>query len=330
MAPWWSARSTPSSSARSTPGGIFPLIAARHGSYRLTEVRRFTSAWEREASLKLREGDVTALAEYDGHGRIYHGPQDRVYDDAVGMYLNGFLVRGEDALLLATSNAIAVKLAGLVRERLIEYGWLGDGAALMTLADGNRAGVGDLIRARLNTRIDADGQELANRDVVRLESVTDSAHGRLAAVVRQTGPGQWSRPFLVPVSYLEASAELAYAGNVHVAQGRTVDRVHLVVDAAPPAASVYIGATRAREKNSMHVVTGPPDPAQPTRAERESYPQAAAAPGAATPSRPAGKTWPRTSRSRMPDRPSDLQLAPWEAVLAQVLQQITRSGPRSR
>ncbi len=37
-------------------GGIFPLIAARHGSYRLTEVRRFTSAWEREASLRLRDG----------------------------------------------------------------------------------------------------------------------------------------------------------------------------------------------------------------------------------------------------------------------------------
>ena len=39
-------------------GGMFRLIAARHGSYRLTEVRRFTHAWEREASLRLREGDV--------------------------------------------------------------------------------------------------------------------------------------------------------------------------------------------------------------------------------------------------------------------------------
>ena len=31
----------PEQLGRSTPGGIFPLIAARHGSYRLTEVRRF-------------------------------------------------------------------------------------------------------------------------------------------------------------------------------------------------------------------------------------------------------------------------------------------------
>ena len=74
---------TPSSSARSTPGGMFRLIAARHGSWQLAEVRRFRNAWEREASLKLREGDIAALAEYAARGRIYHGPQDRVYDDAV-------------------------------------------------------------------------------------------------------------------------------------------------------------------------------------------------------------------------------------------------------
>ena len=183
-------------------GGIFPLIAARHGSYRLTEVRRFTSAWEREASLRLREGDVAALAEYAGRGRIYHGPQDRVFDDAVSLYLNGFL-DGKEALLMATSNETAARLSALVRERLAELGRVGE--AEITLADGNRAGRGDLIRARLNTRIDADGQTLANRDVVRVESINASGFGRLAAVVRQTGPDQWSRPFFVPVAYLEKS-----------------------------------------------------------------------------------------------------------------------------
>ena len=197
-------------------GGIFPLIAARHGSYQLTEVRRFTSAWEREASLRLRAGDVTALAEYAGRGRIYHGAQDRVFDDAVSLYLNGFL-NGQEALLMATSNEAAARLSGLVRERLAELGKVGE--AEITLADGNRAGRGDLIRARLNTRIDADGQTLANRDVVRVESINNSGYGRLATVVRQTGPDQWSRPFHVPVAYLESDAELGYAGNVHVAQG---------------------------------------------------------------------------------------------------------------
>ena len=298
-------------------GGIFPLIAARHGSYRLTEVRRFTHAWEREASLRLREGDVTALAEYSGRGRIYHGPQDRVFDDAVSLYLNGFL-KGQEALLMATSNETAARLSALVRERLAELGRVGE--AEITLSDGNRAGRGDLIRARLNTRIDADGQTLANRDVVRVESINNSGLGRLAAVVRQTGPDQWSRPFFVPVAYLQSNAELAYAGNVHVAQGRTVDRGHLVVDSGANRSLVYTGATRGREKNTIHVVTGPPDPAQPTRAERDAYAMAQLRRSAAL--RKAGR--PDLAREiglRMPDRPSDLQLAPWEAVLAQALQQ---------
>ena len=68
------------------------------------------------------------------------------------------------------------------------------------------------------------------------------------------------------------------------------------------------------------MVTGPPDPAQPTRAERDAYAVAQIRRRAAL--RKAGR--PDLAREvplRMPDRPSDLQLAPWEAVLAQALQQ---------
>jgi conjugative relaxase-like TrwC/TraI family protein len=299
-------------------GGIFRLIAARHGHWKLTEVRRFSHAWERDASLRIREGDISALAEYDGRGRIYHGPQDRVFDDAVTLWVNGYLA-GRDCLLMATSNETAARLAGLVRERLTELGQV-SGTDEITLADGNQAGHGDLIRARLNTRIDADGQSLANRDVIRLESMQETAFGRVAAVSRMTGPGQWSRPFFVPAAYLEQSAELAYAGNVHVAQGRTVDTGHLVVDASATRHLVYTGATRGREKNTIHVVTGAPDPAQPGRAEREAYTDAAIRHAAGL-RRQGDVAGARAVRLEMPDRPSKRQLAPWEAVLAQALQQ---------
>ncbi|MGH3236869.1 MAG: MobF family relaxase, partial [Streptosporangiaceae bacterium] len=208
-------------------GGMFRLIAARHGSWKLTEVRRFRHAWERDASLKLREGDIAALAEYSARGRIYHGPQDRVYDDAVRYWSTDFRAE-KDTLLLAASNEEAAHLARLARERLIRLGHV-SGANEITLADGNQAGGGDLVRARLNTRIDADGQTLANRDTLRIEGFQDGAFERLAVVSRRIGPGQWSRPFFVPASYLGSSAELDYAGNVHVAQGRTVDTGHLVV-----------------------------------------------------------------------------------------------------
>jgi len=220
---------------------------------------------------------------------------------------------------MATSNETAAVLARLVRERLTELGQV-SGENEITLADGNAAGRGDWIRARLNSRIDADGQTLANRDVVRIESWQESAYGRLAVVSRQVSPGEWSRPFLVPAAYLEQSAELAYAGNVHVAQGRTVDAGHTVIEPGARRSLAYTGGTRGRDKNTFHIVTGAPDPAQPSRAEREAYTAAAIRQRAelrAQGNADAARAIPLV----MPDRPSDRQLAPWEAVMAQVLQQ---------
>ena len=62
-----------------------------------------------------------------------------MYDDAVRLWLNGHL-SGQEALLMATSNETAARLAALARERLAELGLVGP--AEITLADGNRAGRG--------------------------------------------------------------------------------------------------------------------------------------------------------------------------------------------
>ena len=53
--------------------------------------------------------------------------------------------------------------------------------------------------------------------------------GQDAEVARRLPGGGWSARFLVPRSYLAADAELQYAGNIHVAQGRTVDTSHVLV-----------------------------------------------------------------------------------------------------
>ena len=120
-------------------------------------------------------------------------------------------------------NAEAADLARRVQAKLIQLGQVGPPQT--ALADGNHAGVGDLIRARLNTQIDAGGQQLANRDTLQLVAL----HGDGAVVRRQRPDGTWTKPFRIPRAYLAGHAELAYAGNVHVAQGRTVDAAHLLV-----------------------------------------------------------------------------------------------------
>ena len=56
-----------------------------------------------------------------------------------------------------------------------------------------RAAGGDLVRARLNTHIDAAGQPLSNRDTLRLMGSTGHGEARVAIVQRQLSGGGWSR-----------------------------------------------------------------------------------------------------------------------------------------
>ena len=72
-------------------------------------------------------------------------------------------IRNKDALLLAGSNAEAAELSRRVHAKLTQMGSVGPPQA--ALSDGNHAGVGDLVRARLNTETDADGRKPAWTDL---------------------------------------------------------------------------------------------------------------------------------------------------------------------
>jgi hypothetical protein len=135
--------------------GMFRLLAREVPAARLHEVRRFDAEWERQASIRLRDDDPAAIAAYDRRGRIRGADYEAAYDRAASMWLADHL-RGKDVLLLAGSNAEAADLARRVQARLTQLGTIGPPQA--PLADGNRAGIGDLIRARLNTQIDAGGR----------------------------------------------------------------------------------------------------------------------------------------------------------------------------
>ena len=244
-------------------GGMFRLLAGEVPAAELHEVRRFDDGWEREASLRLRDGDMAAVAAYDRHGRIRGADSEAAYERAASMWLADHL-RGKDVLLLAGSNAEAADLSRRVQARLIGLGTVGRPQAV--LSDGNQAGVGNLVRARLNTEIDAGGRKLTNRDTLRITGW----RGPDAEVRRQRQDGTWTAPFRVPRSYLARNAELGYGGNVHVAQGRTVDTAHLLVTDSVSRQALYVGMTRGREANTAYVVTGKTAPAG-----KKSYQQAA-------------------------------------------------------
>jgi hypothetical protein len=164
---------------------------------------------------------------------------------------------GLDTLLLAAGNAEATELAHDARRELIRLGRVNPDAPV-PLGDGNEASPGDILRARENTKIMAGGQYLSNRDTFRITGWWTRGVRRYAVAQRQTGPGRWTGQFLVPEAYLREHAELGYAGNIHVAEGLTVDTSHGLITPGMDRAQAYVAATRGRQRNTLHVVTSEP------------------------------------------------------------------------
>ncbi|GAC1379842.1 MAG: hypothetical protein NVSMB48_04450 [Marmoricola sp.] len=66
----------------------------------------------------------------------------------------------------------------------------------------------------------------------------------------------------VPGSYARTDLELAYATTVHGAQGETVDRAHFALTETSTAAATYVGLTRGRDSNTIHIVADNEDAAR--------------------------------------------------------------------
>ena len=161
-------------------------------------------------------------------------------------------LQGKNSLMISPDNAEAAALARAARGRLAELGVVDRAAVLAMKLDGNDAGIGDLVQARQNVNdLDTGDGSLANRDVLRIEG----KDGARVSVSKLMASGEWTPKFDVGAAYLEEHGQLAYAGNVHTAQGRTVDRGFLVSDGHMTRKALYPAITRGAESNVMLWVT---------------------------------------------------------------------------
>jgi hypothetical protein len=175
-------------------GGAMTLLAGRLGYVQLAEPVRFTATWERGASLRLRQGDATALDEYDRHGRIRGAPPDHATDQAARAYLATYLA-GRKVLLMAADWARCRELSQRIRDDLIHFGLVDNGRSVR-IADGAEASAGDLIICRANDHhLEAGepGRALANGDILRIEAVT--RHGIMVRRMLDADPATGQRRF---------------------------------------------------------------------------------------------------------------------------------------
>jgi hypothetical protein len=147
-------------------GGGMSLLAGRLGYVRLVEPVRFRAAWERAASLRLRDGDATVADEYDQHARINGGDPEVMIEAAAADY-TALAASDADALLIAADHALRRELSRRVRENLLRLG-LVDATQTVTIAAGAAVGPSDLIMCTRNDHhVEAGepGRTLANGDL---------------------------------------------------------------------------------------------------------------------------------------------------------------------
>jgi len=235
-------------------GGMFRTLVRERGddAPTLADVRRFSAAWEKEASLGVRNGSAAALRNYATHGRISDGTRDQMLD-ALYTAWKADTDRGLHSLMLAGDTATVNELNGRARAERVASGAVVDEG--VDIAGAMTAGTHDLVVTRENNRrLKTDTDWVKNGDVWAVSATHPDGS---MTVTRVSGRGS----VILPASYVAENIELAYATTAHRAQGRTVDTAHAFASPTTTREVLYVALTRGSESNHLYVDTHyDPDP----------------------------------------------------------------------
>jgi hypothetical protein len=246
------------------------LIVDAGAAYELTEARRFTNQWERDASLRLRAGDESVLTEYHKHGRLIDaGTPEQAEDSAATAWLADTLA-GKHSLLSVNSNDQAARLSAKLRAEFIRLGLVSEAGGVPVGVQDNYAGVNDLVQARRIARhlVGYEGNRAGpvNRQQYRVLSTRDDGGLVVVPVLGRGDDGaeQHGQALTLPGSYVTEHIELGYAATEYSIQGVTVGTSHNLATPQTSRGAFYMAMTRGQDSNTAHMATQTvpdPDPA---------------------------------------------------------------------
>ena len=224
-------------------GGVLDVAAQLRGrTFDMAEVHRFTDPEYAEVTLQMREGKNPG----------------EVFDRLVGQRLIRLHKDGEDVrehiaqhqregeAVSVSSNEEARSVNARIRDERVAQE-LVDHTATVYGSDGLSIGAGDLIQTRKNNT----SIGVANRQNWVVQHV--EADGALS--VREAGDGRkQQRTVRLPADYVAEYAHLSYAATSYGVQGATVGTSHTILTDGSSAASVYVGMSRGRDENLLHIV----------------------------------------------------------------------------
>jgi hypothetical protein len=225
---------------------MFAHLIDTYGAIELDQVHRFSNRWEREASLRLRNGDPGVLVEYDRRGRFHNGT-GRDMETGILDAWSQARSRGESVALMANTVDTVTRLNQAAQQTRIRSGELDPTTSGLDV-DRQRLLVGDEVATRRNDRtLRTDrGVMVKNRDHWTIETIHAD---RSVTLSGRTGTVQ------APAQYAAEHVELGYAQTSHATQGRTVDTALLLIDTPTDGRGVYTPMTRGRQANHAYVVT---------------------------------------------------------------------------
>jgi conjugative relaxase-like TrwC/TraI family protein len=229
-------------------GGLFAELCATGRTDELARLHRFTEPWEAAASLQLRAGDTRALDAYEAHDRIVAGPiDDHLHRLAVAWIAH--TAAGQTVAITAATNDHVDAVNAAIQTARRRVGHL-DADQAVAIGGGEHAHPGDVVATRRNDRrLHTDtGDTVRNRDLWTV--VATHPDGSLT-VSHRAGPGIAT----LPVDYTRQHVRLGYAATEHGIQGDTVDVAIEVVSTATTHRGLYVGVTRGRDDNRIHVIT---------------------------------------------------------------------------
>jgi conjugative relaxase-like TrwC/TraI family protein len=235
-------------------GGVLRDITHTYGALRLTELHRFTDPAEAAASLALRDGEPEALDFYLDHGRVrvHVGDLASTTQAAFNAWVSD-RAAGLDTIMIAPTRNLVAELNRRARAHRLDHS---PAASEVSLADGNRASVGDVIITRSNDRrlrLTATDW-VKNGDRWTITAVSNNVgltvrHNRSHHTVR------------LPADYVRTSTGLGYATTIHTAQGVTADTMHGLATGQESRQQLYTMLTRGRTANHLYLqVVGDGDP----------------------------------------------------------------------
>ncbi|TYR21050.1 AAA family ATPase [Corynebacterium urealyticum] len=224
-------------------GGVLDMAAQIRGrTYDMTELHRFADAEYAALTLTMRDrqnpGEVFDRLAAMGFVTLHTGEEsarDHIAENA-----------SQDEAITVALNDEAAALNERIRMGRIERGEVDD-TITVTGSDDLPIGRGDLIQTRKNDT----GLGVANRQQWIVQHVAED--GTLYA--REVASGRRNpRTVAIPAEYVSEHAHLSYAATAYGVQGTTVNTSHTFLSEATSAAGIYVGMTRGRKNNRLHVI----------------------------------------------------------------------------